>query len=426
MGEAALISHLKGKKHETVAAVGSSAIPIGEFMNDAVRISSNTTTVSTATKQTTLDVSAKDEVLKAEILWALKIMNSHYSFKSSEDMSRLFTAMFLDSQIAAKFTCDWRHFRNKICKELSTSKGAYTAQWNGSVSGKTYRVETDLEVYDPEAYIFFRQCMDNTVIHQARKGTPDEDKLYPLTPKEWETWFTTGFLVQWCEWERTLEVFSRVDSLFRCVTETTAPGQMTDRRTEMITPGKRAGKKKFNIPHAEEEPTDTRQQPSSPDDCLGILDDKEYDYIKCGTPGEPTIHKIIEVTIGYYLHSLLKERAKGICIYCMYLDELYRGKCPSCIDSLPPHYLEGHLEEIKQEIFKENYTVVQACVLFCLGNTPPSQQDIQDIAEDVLKEWTTSPFLTTRLKQVSSGNERLHSAVQKSLKIWSRNNGKCV
>ncbi|KAL7373447.1 hypothetical protein ABVT39_006957 [Epinephelus coioides] len=80
---------------------------------------------------------------------------------------------------------DWCHFRNKIYKELSTSKGVYTAQWNGSVSGKTYRVETDLEVYDPEAYIFFRQCMDNTVIHQARKGTPDEDKLYPLTPKEW-------------------------------------------------------------------------------------------------------------------------------------------------------------------------------------------------------------------------------------------------
>ncbi|KAL7374589.1 hypothetical protein ABVT39_003492 [Epinephelus coioides] len=375
---------------------------------------------------------------------------------------------------------------SEICKELSTSKGVYTAQWNSSVSGETYRVETDLEVYDPEAYIFFRQCMDNTVIHQARKGTPDEDKLYPLTPKEWETWFTTGFLVQWCEWERTLEVFSCVDSLFRwykvyrqyeslkkrifemdddtnaskehlfvqvtvlmhgamchqtwikmifvqfgSVTETTAPGRMTNRRTEVITPGwttlaKTWGKRNLTFLTPEEEPTDTRQQPSSPDDCLGILDDKECDYFKCVTPGEPTIHKIIEVTIGYYLHSLLKERAKGICIYCMYLDELYREKCPSCIDSLPPHYLEGHLEEIKQEIFNENYTVAQARVLFCLGNTPPSQQDIQDIAEDVLKEWTTSPFLTTRLKQVSSENERLHSAVQKSLKIWSGNNGKRV
>lgn len=80
--------------------------------------------------------------------------------------------------------------------------------------GETYRVETDLDVYEPESYIFFRQCMDNTVIQKAREGTPDKDKLYPITSKEWETWFTTGFLVQWGDWGRTLDVFSHVDTLF--------------------------------------------------------------------------------------------------------------------------------------------------------------------------------------------------------------------
>ncbi|KAL7397792.1 hypothetical protein ABVT39_028057 [Epinephelus coioides] len=242
---------------------------------------------------------------------------------------------------------DWRHFRNKICKELSTSKGVYTAQWNGSVSGETYRVETDLEVYDPEAYIFFRQCMDNTVIHHARKGHH---------PYAWGDVSTDMDKNDFCTiWQRDENNSSGADD------------QQDDRNNSTFVDdfGKELGKRNLTFLTPQEKPTDTRQQPSSPDDCLGILDDKECDYFKC-----------------------------------------------------------GHLEEIKQEIFNENYTVAQACVLFCLGNTPPSQQDIQDIAEDVLKEWTTSPFLTTRLKQVSSRNERLYSAVQKSMKIWSRNNGK--
>ncbi|KAK5900192.1 hypothetical protein CesoFtcFv8_009591 [Champsocephalus esox] len=104
MGEAALASHMKGTKHQTaVAAVASSAM-FRTFMNvDATP--SNATSVSTATKQTTLNVPSKHDVIKAEILWALKIMDSHYSYKSSEDTSRLFAAMFPDSEIAAQFAC---------------------------------------------------------------------------------------------------------------------------------------------------------------------------------------------------------------------------------------------------------------------------------------------------------------------------------
>lgn len=42
----------------------------------------------------------KDNVLKAETLWTLKLITSHYSFNSSKDTSQLFSAMFPDSQIA--------------------------------------------------------------------------------------------------------------------------------------------------------------------------------------------------------------------------------------------------------------------------------------------------------------------------------------
>ena len=69
---------------------------------------------------------------------------------------------------------DWAYFRNKICKELTSvencMEGAYIAQWNGSINGETYRVETEMEVYDPTSRIFFRQCMDKHCYSQGPKG----------------------------------------------------------------------------------------------------------------------------------------------------------------------------------------------------------------------------------------------------------------
>ena len=77
-------------------------------------------------------------------------------------------------------------------------------------------METETEVYDPTSLIFFRQCMDNTVIHKARKGTPHEGIQYPLTFREWDAWFDKNrFTVMWSAWRRTLEVFEQIDDLFR-------------------------------------------------------------------------------------------------------------------------------------------------------------------------------------------------------------------
>lgn len=94
MDQATMASHMnRGRKHETAATAASNAIPIGEFMKaGALKTSSDATADSTAKKHTSF------RVLNVVILWALKIMNSHYSFKPSEDMSCLFTAMFLDIQ----------------------------------------------------------------------------------------------------------------------------------------------------------------------------------------------------------------------------------------------------------------------------------------------------------------------------------------
>ena len=46
-----------------------------------------------------------DDVLSAEIIWAIKTVVSHYSCSSSSNTNTLFQKMFPDSMIAKKFSC---------------------------------------------------------------------------------------------------------------------------------------------------------------------------------------------------------------------------------------------------------------------------------------------------------------------------------
>ena len=46
--------------------------------------------------------------LKAEIRWTLKVIRSHYSFKSCEDISSIFKFMFPDCERAKHFACKER------------------------------------------------------------------------------------------------------------------------------------------------------------------------------------------------------------------------------------------------------------------------------------------------------------------------------
>ena len=45
----------------------------------------------------------KDDVTKAEIMWTLKAVMSHYSYNSASDINILLQSMFPDSKIAKKF-----------------------------------------------------------------------------------------------------------------------------------------------------------------------------------------------------------------------------------------------------------------------------------------------------------------------------------
>src|SRR5215813_6861151 len=58
------------------------------------------------TSENTIDAFVlKSEVMDSEILWALKCINNHYSFRSCHDVGQLFCKMFPDSSIAKNFSC---------------------------------------------------------------------------------------------------------------------------------------------------------------------------------------------------------------------------------------------------------------------------------------------------------------------------------
>ena len=97
----------------------------------------------------------KDNVLKAETLWTLKLVTSHYSFNSSKDTSQLFSAMFPDGQIASQFPCGERkaaccvfslaeHFK-KLLQDSSVN-GPFVVLFDESLSTKMQQKQMDAHV----------------------------------------------------------------------------------------------------------------------------------------------------------------------------------------------------------------------------------------------------------------------------------------
>ena len=115
MGEPALKSHMKGKKHianskpvtlffqpKSVSVVQ----PVVTGIDDGPSGSTvPSITVSTSQKQLPLTLKSTDYVgkRKTEIVWALKSIVCDWSANSAEHISNLFKTMFSDSKIASEF-----------------------------------------------------------------------------------------------------------------------------------------------------------------------------------------------------------------------------------------------------------------------------------------------------------------------------------
>ena len=142
MGESALTSHLKGKKHQRLTSQKRSLESVPGFFgvfsqrpattSDGVKVVSKSaspesgkhnklnSTKSIFASSSVMEKSVTcDETLKAEILWALKAMISHYSYKSCEGTSKLFQAMFPDSRIASQFSRGEKKCAYLICFGLA-------------------------------------------------------------------------------------------------------------------------------------------------------------------------------------------------------------------------------------------------------------------------------------------------------------------
>ena len=105
MGENALTSHMKGKKHcERVPSVSgsqSSYFRKSEGRNN--HLSSPITSGSSKSLLNSMIVSTS--VTHVEIRWALKVVLLKYSKSPSDDIGQLFKVMFPDSKVAESFSC---------------------------------------------------------------------------------------------------------------------------------------------------------------------------------------------------------------------------------------------------------------------------------------------------------------------------------
>nr|XP_055033836.1 uncharacterized protein LOC129422133 [Misgurnus anguillicaudatus] len=102
MGESALKSHMQGERH--VNAVGrTGSTSVREYFTPTVSKQQNP---QPTTSSGVLDPWVRNnDTWRAEILWTLKGVTSHYSNKSAENNSALFQLMFPDSVIAKSFAC---------------------------------------------------------------------------------------------------------------------------------------------------------------------------------------------------------------------------------------------------------------------------------------------------------------------------------
>lgn len=99
----------------------------------------------------------KNDVLKAEVMWALKVTQAHYSYNSCSNISSLFPAMFPDSRIAEQFSCGERkcaylcchgiapHFLDLMTQKVR-SQHAYVLLFDESLNKKTKSKQMDVHV----------------------------------------------------------------------------------------------------------------------------------------------------------------------------------------------------------------------------------------------------------------------------------------
>ncbi|XP_048580627.1 uncharacterized protein LOC116610226 [Nematostella vectensis] len=178
MGKQALISHAKGKKHLRRVAPSTQQLSLNSFVTVQKQESeqnssaaertmtvppppvdlSQVASSSDSSKGTIKKYVTKDETLKAEVLWAIKVLMSHYSCNSSAGTDKLFSNMFPDSVIAKQFQCGATKcsylicfgiapfFHDELMKRLQEQGTMYVISFDESLNKVIQKEQMDLIV----------------------------------------------------------------------------------------------------------------------------------------------------------------------------------------------------------------------------------------------------------------------------------------
>ena len=231
MGRTALLSHMKGSKHikngklfhdssatvstitqfmnslrqpttnvaSTTSSDSTSTItaavatsdaetPSGTITTDSELLNTARTGTSLSSEITTSASSkgrlsafiARDNVTNAEILWALKVVKSHYSFRSSTDMKQLFEAMFTDSTIAKQMsvgktkvayivTCGLAPFFHRSIVDSVKNTDEFTACFDEALNKIAQRGQMDMHVryWDTSKNVVVSRYLTSTFMNRA-------------------------------------------------------------------------------------------------------------------------------------------------------------------------------------------------------------------------------------------------------------------
>ena len=163
MGEIAIKSHASGKKHIAAVKLTEKVESVSDFFGESSDSQKPTSsqqhdTISTPRLSDSVSsfVLRKDQH-KAEILWALKTVMSHYSYNSANNIADLFRAMFPDSKIAEKMQCGPTklsylicfgiapYFKQQLLSELKETQ-CFVISFDESLSSELHQEQMDFVV----------------------------------------------------------------------------------------------------------------------------------------------------------------------------------------------------------------------------------------------------------------------------------------
>lgn len=161
MGESALKSHMKSAKHiSAMKAAGASTVLnylVPRTEQCASASEGPTRAVSSQAMNLDRACQTHDMVTDAEILWTLKVVTSHYSYRSSSQAADLFRRMFPDSDLAKGFSCGEKKcsyiachglrpfFQSALQREVENSD-CYVVLFNESANEFMHQKQMDVHV----------------------------------------------------------------------------------------------------------------------------------------------------------------------------------------------------------------------------------------------------------------------------------------